>query len=412
MQLPFEQDQFPGKPKMLFIGIGNSSHTHSWIELLSRSELNIQLFAIPGTQPPQEWNVKTYISGIRGKNNPLRQYLYKESDNLFKSTIYKAITKLGLPQLSPENWLAATIKKWQPDIIHTLGLFDNQGGLFYLQTREKYHLESYGKWVLQLRGGSDMALRYKNPEFQDIIKQALFKCDQIICDNYKNIEIATEMGVSKEKFAPFVPVPGTGGMDLSDIIHSKFIAPSKRERIIIWPKAYECVWSKGVSVLAGIQLAWKKIYPCEIYLLAISPEINEWIFTLPKEIQEHFHIFDRIPRKEVLSLLRRSRVMLAPSLVDGVPNSLYEAMAYGAFPIVSPLETITPIVRLIENVLFARNLFPNEICDALILAMTDDELVDKAAENNLELATRLVDRESIRMRVVKFYEEFAINGKG
>jgi len=147
-------------------------------------------------------------------------------------------------------------------------------------------------------------------------------------------------------------------------------------------------------------------------LLAISPEINEWIFTLPKEIQEHFHIFDRIPRKEVLSLLRRSRVMLAPSLVDGVPNSLYEAMAYGAFPIVSPLETITPIVRLIENVLFARNLFPNEICDALILAMTDDELVDKAAENNLELATRLVDRESIRMRVVKFYEEFAINGKG
>ena len=50
----------------------------------------------------------------------------------------------------------------------------------------------------------------------------------------------------------------------------------------------------------------------------------------------------------------------------------------GAFPIVSPLETITNLIKQDENVLFARNLYPNEIADALIRAMMDDELVDQS----------------------------------
>ncbi len=99
--------------------------------------------------------------------------------------------------------------------------------------------------------------------------------------------------------------------------------------------------------------------------------------------------------------------MLAPALIDGVPNSLYEAMASGAFPIVSPLETILPVVRHEENVLFARNLYPQEIAEALSRAMTDDELVDAAAERNLELVRHVAGREAIRERVIEFYERLA-----
>ena len=84
--------------------------------------------------------------------------------------------------------------------------------------------------------------------------------------------------------------------------------------------------------------------------------------------------------------------MLAPSLTDGIPNTLYEAMAAGAFPIVSPLDTIQPIVKNERNVLFARNLYPQEIAEALCRAMHDDELVDHAAERNLKLVRKIADR--------------------
>jgi hypothetical protein len=82
-------------------------------------------------------------------------------------------------------------------------------------------------------------------------------------------------------------------------------------------------------------------------------------------------------------------------------------MACGAFPILSPIETVTSVVKNEENVLFARNLYPHEIAEALARAMTDDALVDAAAQRNLELVGRIANREVIRPRVIEFYEELA-----
>jgi uncharacterized protein (DUF2336 family) len=79
-------------------------------------------------------------------------------------------------------------------------------------------------------------------------------------------------------------------------------------------------------------------------------------------------------------------------------------MAAGALPIVSPHETLTPVVKNEENVLFARNLYPPEIADAISRAMTDDQLIDSVAERNLILVRRIADRAVIRPHVIEFYE--------
>jgi glycosyltransferase involved in cell wall biosynthesis len=137
----------------------------------------------------------------------------------------------------------------------------------------------------------------------------------------------------------------------------------------------------------------------------MSTEVYEWYLSMPEDIRNHCHVADRIPRREVLSLMKRARILLAPSLIDGVPNSLYEAMANGAFPIVSPLETITPVVRQELNVLFARNLYPAEIANALVNAMSDDGLIDKAVENNYSLVQKIANRQTIKTNVVNYYQK-------
>ena len=59
----FEKDQFPECPKILFIGIAGSSHTISWINLLSQARINVRLFAMPDSGfPPPNWDVRTYLS--------------------------------------------------------------------------------------------------------------------------------------------------------------------------------------------------------------------------------------------------------------------------------------------------------------------------------------------------------------
>ena len=177
--------------------------------------------------------------------------------------------------------------------------------------------------------------------------------------------------------------------------------------MVLWPKAYDSLQNKALPILEGLRLAWERMQPCEIEVLMAFGETTTWFQTLPEDLRRHCTLSEKVSRTEVLKMMSESRVMLAPAISDGVPNSMYEAMAAGAFPIVSPLETITPVVENESNVLFARNLYPQEIADALTRAMNDDKLVDEAAERNLVLVSRIADRNKIRPRVLDFYEALA-----
>src|SRR5574338_677374 len=58
----FDDDPFPGRPKILFIGHAEGSHTHAWIDLLAGGRFNVRLFALPGGLPPDDWPVRTYVT--------------------------------------------------------------------------------------------------------------------------------------------------------------------------------------------------------------------------------------------------------------------------------------------------------------------------------------------------------------
>lgn len=438
----FEVDPYPGKPKILFVGLAHSTHTLSWIDLLSQSELNVRLFAMPnGGMPPTDWRVRTYLPQMTLQlssdlDSAVRQTLYPVlgEKNIPKwkpvyigilalrrilkflkmpfelSIAYSPRNKMGLRSSdadAPSDWLATVIKDWKPDIIHTLGIYDEQGGLFYYQCRKKHQLEKYGKWVLQLRGGSDLTLRKHNPALSSQIQEMLTECDSIITDNLANVDYIKGLNLPDTKIANIAPVPGTGGIDVDYFTSLWNKLPSQRERIILWPKAYESMWSKALPVFEALKICWEDIQPCEIYMLAVNSEVKTWYWALPSHIREHCHLYNRIERFKVFELLVKARVMLAPSLIDGVPNVLYESMACGVFPILSPLDTITPVVKHAENVLFACNLYPQEISEALTRAMTDDDFVDQCAQANLRLVRKLADRRNIAGQIINYYESLA-----
>jgi glycosyltransferase involved in cell wall biosynthesis len=404
----FETDQCTNRPRILFIGPGESTHTHSWAELLKDEPFNVRLFMAPhGSAPPANWKVKTYITDYHcGPLDPAtRRRLFGKgkAKRFVERSVGRVTGRTPKWNSFAAGWLAEIIRGWRPHIVHT---FDLESAKFYHSVRQERLKGVHSKWVLQVRGGADLALSHLDPELRGQIGTVLRACDQLIGDNQQNFQIARELGVREDQISRIGTVPGTGGIDI-EMLAQRWKGRTSERRVILWPRAYESIFAKALPVYEALQLCWERLLPCKLHLLAMNAESRMYYWTLPEHIRRACETHERLPRVEALNAMPHARVLLAPSLIDGVPNTMYEAMAAGAFPIVSPLQTIRPVVEDEQNVLFARNLYPEEIAAALVRAMTDDALVDAAAERNLALVRRIANREEIRARVVKFYEELA-----
>lgn len=434
----FETDPYPIRPKVLFIGFPESSHTHSWIGLLDGCEFNVRLFALPSAEPPEDWLIKTYLtrSGAPRFDDATRKTVFPPSESSPLGLASKAKAALDRGQLGAssrmrrliesgvglaekfgrgdnpitlEESLANVIRQWKPDVIHTLG-FDS-ASYFYLRTRKQYGLEGIGRWIAQARGGPDIALQRYSPEFAPRIHEVFETCDHFIADNQPNYDYALSAGLTQEKVSNpgMGVVSGAGGMDVDGLRSMWQLPPSKRERVIVWPKAYELYTSKAMPVFEAILKVWDQIQPCRIEMIwMVQSDVKIWYEKLfPEHIKACCPTYGRLSREETLARIANARVMIAPSLSDGIPNTMMEAMALGAAPLVSPLDTIVPVVKNEENVIFARNLYPDEIANALVRLMTDDNLVDQMAENNLVRIREMADRQKVKERALVYYEEVA-----
>jgi len=410
MTLPFDMDVYPGRPRILFVGSALSSHTHSWIDLLENAKLNVRLFSLEDGSPPPDWNVKTYLThpgDIVKRSCPNRRSYFTLSAPR-KSLMGMAMRAAKLLKFKRPSWasaLANVIHTWKPDIVHTLGL--EPSSFDYFAARAAFNLK-VGTWVVQVRGGPDLDLNQHIPRFRKTIDEVIHSCDQLIADNQQNYDLLSSLGVPANRLAPLGVVPGSGGIDVDYLSQRWPCLPSKRERIIVWPKTYEAPSSKALPVFEALRIAWPRIQPCRIYMLwVVQPEIHSWFAKLPREIQASCTLLERIPRTETLDLLLKARVMLAPSLTDGIPNSMLEAMACGTFPIVSPIDTLRPLLRSPDHTLFARNLYPEEVAQAIERAMNDDSLVDSVVQRNLDFVSRHSNRAIIQPKVIQYYEDLA-----
>lgn len=392
------------KKKILFIGCGESTHAQGWVDLFQNSDFDIRFFSMPTGSPPDEWPVTTYVT----QSTAVKGSAYNKRINLYPSfatgrTIRRFISKFG--KLGQSNiagrFLAQVIRTWQPDIIQTIGI--RYASYFLLHVRKAFGVGHIGTWVVQDWGPDltmDRLLKEHYPKIIEILKS----CDGYISDNTYNYKIALSLGIDESRLAPGIPMLASGGIDIEAVKPFAQIPASKRERILVWPKAYNCVQADAYPVIEALKLCWDKIKPCSIIMAAVSQEeVRLWLETLPEEIRRYCRINERIERSSFLQHLGNARVMLSPTLSDGMPNILAESMSMGTMPIVSPLLPIKSIVTD-ENVIFARNLYPDEIAGAIAKAMNDDSLIDRCAAINIKLAAKIFCRKKTQKKVLQYYE--------
>lgn len=399
-------------PKILFVGEIHSTHAQSWIELLRGEPFNVRALTLTSYAVPKTFPFPVDVPRLEGPRPSLRagatipERIAARLVDAKNSSLLFYEKKLFGDRIA-NHLLQKIVRRWRPDIIHCLGLLAS--GCFVVESLRGEELKNC-KLVIQLRGGSDLALNHADPVLAPKLADVLRKADAILSDNAVNFELMRRMGLTVPPPPGLERVPGTGGIDLDASAFSG-VTPASQRRAILWPKAYESPWSKGMPVLEALKLAWERMLPFHIHMTMAVNELPSWIALLPPSMRQHITMHQHVPRDRIFELMRESRVVLAPSLIDGTPNVMWEAMAAGAVPLVSPLDSITALVADGENAVMARNLYPQEIADALVRAMTDDTLVDRIATTNRRVIRDLAGRETFRPKVLEFYRSLAVSNR-
>ena len=387
--------------RILFVGELHSSHAQSWIDLLSpyKGEFEIQGLHISMWGGP-----KLDFPIVEAKDHIYFDKLpnHLKHEDLDLGDVY--IHGLGSIKCMQLVNALSVLQEFKPHIVHTLGVFPASAFFLRVLSLSNTGFDLWDPfWIVQARGGPDIALNRKNPNLAQEIQAVLSRCDYFIADNQQNYSLALEMGLSSDKLSITGSVPGAGGIDPA--MFDGVPLPSRKERLIIWPKAYNFIQSDGMAVVEALRLALPHIGEFHLVATAASPDVEYWFNTFLGNYGSRVEIHSRLPHEKFLELYRSARVILAPSLSDGIPNSMYEAMASHTVPILSPIETLLPLFKDKIHTIYAPNLDPPAIADALVLAMNDDALADNIALTNRAWLPILAGRDSVRDRVVEMYRQ-------
>jgi glycosyltransferase involved in cell wall biosynthesis len=104
-------------------------------------------------------------------------------------------------------------------------------------------------------------------------------------------------------------------------------------------------------------------------------------------------------------------VSIQLSISDGIPQSTLEAMVMGSFPIQSNTSCLDELLQDGESGMLVHPEDPEAVAAALWRAVTDDELVDCAAEINARIAAEHLDQSVVRPQVVQMYERIAAQAR-
>jgi glycosyltransferase involved in cell wall biosynthesis len=391
------------KPKILFICNANSAQTQGWINLLQDSPFEIRVFTTRlsstdyGWAP--DWNFSTYVtiqpeitSRMKGHvfwllpGGPRLKAISSNLDGSFNLTVH---------------YLRQIIRTWKPSIVHNLSI--DKAGKLILSAMEGIPIEERPQWVVSSYG-NDGYLDLFDINQSENIKSIISQCDGFMADCQRIRQLAVSAGLDTAKLALNWAVPAQGGLDLE--MFARLRQNSYPRRVILVPKAFEREHANRTLVIleAFRMLGDEVLKNVDIHFNMCSKNVKAYLRQMPDWLQQRVQCHAMVPQDELFLQMAQARVVVAPSLMDGTPNVMLEAMAAGALPIFSPIDSIQEWIKDGQNGLLAHALYPDQLVTALRRALLDDALFDRAQELNWEIICQRADRRKVRQEVLEYYQ--------
>ncbi len=394
--------------RILFVAMAESIHTARWISQLEGEGWDIHLFAAREVAPhPRLRNLKLHESlSVRPPRLDPSVKVVGEWPLPKGASLARRVAGMFAPSWHDRSRrLARTIRKLRPDVVHSMEI--QHAGYLTLGARAYFVGNEFPTWVVS-NWGSDIYLFGRLAAHAEKIRAVMAACDYYHCECRRDVGLAREFGFEGEAMPVF---PVTGGFEVERMRALRQTGPpSSRRRVVL--KGYQNWAGRSLVGLRAIELCADLMrgYRVTMYLaqpdVVLAAELLSRKTGIPVECESGQWTYE-----DILRMHGSARASIGLSISDAISTSLLEAMIMGSFPIQSHTGCGDEWVRNGENGLLVHPESPEEVAAALRRALTDDALVDSAAEINARLTAERLDKTLIAAMTVEMYKKIASQGR-
>jgi hypothetical protein len=252
--------------------------------------------------------------------------------------------------------------------------------------------------------GSDIYLFGRLPDHQDRLRGLLTGCDMYLCECRRDVGLAQRLGLGDQ---PSLVIPSGGGLPLGRLGPWRATPPSQRKRILL--KGYQGWAGRALCGLRAIEMLAEELQPFEVVIYLPNPEVELKARLIAQDTGLKIRIVPETAHDGMLRLHGQARASIGLSISDAASTSFLEALAMGSFPIQSHTSCADEWVIDGQTALLVPPEEPQLIAQALKRAISDDSLVDEAAQCNQGVVAERLGEEMIRAQTAALYQRIFAN---
>lgn len=289
--------------------------------------------------------------------------------------------------------------EFQPDLIHAMRILPEG----YAAARLTGAPKIISLW------GNDLTLYARQlPLGHYSARAALGSANGLHADCQRDLNLAQEFGYAAA--GPTLLTPTAGGISRREVdpalveVWRKRLSIPKHAPVVINPRGARSY----VRVREFFQAIPRVLQQCpDVIFVNLSVQGNSLVERLVRElgIEQAVRCLPVLSQDDLAALFKLADVMVSPTVYDGTPNTLLEAMSQGTFPIVSDIASLREWIVPGENGLLIDPKDPNAIAGAILRALNDATLRARARTANEQIIRERADYDSCMQRANVFYRQ-------
>jgi glycosyltransferase involved in cell wall biosynthesis len=253
--------------------------------------------------------------------------------------------------------------------------------------------------ILVQNWGNDIYFFGRIKQHRDKVRQLVQLADYYHCECERDIHLAKNLGL-KGKIWPVFPI--SGGLDLENAGKLRVNGlVSQRKQIMV--KGYQGWSGRALVGLQAIELCAEILHDYKIVIFSSTPDVQMAAELVAQRTGLSIECLSTLPRDEVLRNHGRSRIYMGVSVSDGACTSMLEAMMMGAFPLQSYSACVDEWFEDGKTGIRIASDDPRQIADSLMTAISNDKMVNEAAEINWN-RIKNIDVNRIKPLMVDLYK--------